>query len=314
MAGMQLDDIALFVEVVRHGSFSEAGRRHGMPPNTVSRRIDQLEQALGVRLMQRSTRRLTLTDAGHDLVERCAVAVDSIQQASQDIIAGVETPSGLVRVAVAADFFDFYRMEWIAEFLEAHPLVRLDFVLSDSTVDLISDGIDVAIRGDETRNPNYVVRRIQNLTIGLVASPAYLAARGTPEALQDLAHHDCVTFSHARNPASWRLRGPDGAETEVAVKGRFMANTAQALRKATLEGLGIALMPVMVAADIASGHLVRVLPDYQRSNLGLNIVYPSRRHLPRAVSAFIDSAVDKMRTGLFAAGQLTEAHGPILKD
>jgi DNA-binding transcriptional LysR family regulator len=291
----ELNDIGLFVEVVRSGSFSEAGRRLGMPPNTVSRRIEQLEEGFGVRLMQRSTRRLILTDAGHDLFDRCADAVDLLQQAGQDTIARSQTPSGLVRVAVPTDFFDFYRMEWVAEYLAAHPLVRLDFVLSDAMADLVAEGIDVAFRSGETRNPNYVVRRIHSQAFGMVASPAYLAARGTPTDLQDLAHHDCVTFSHPRNQATWRLHGPDGVETEVVVSGRYTANTAQALRKATLDGLGIALMTAMGLADVAAGRLVPVLPQYQRSDLGMAVVYPSR-HLPLAVSAFIESTVDKMQT------------------
>src|ERR1700757_2214252 len=118
-----LDDIGLFVQVVRHGSFSQTGRWLGLPSNTVSRRIQQLEERLGVRLMQRSTRRLTLTDAGRAFHDRCAAAVDGLEQAAQDLIAGSQTPSGVVRVAFPADFFDFYQMAWVTEFLDAHPLV-----------------------------------------------------------------------------------------------------------------------------------------------------------------------------------------------
>nr|WP_274617430.1 substrate binding domain-containing protein [Bradyrhizobium oropedii] len=208
-------------------------------------------------------------------------------------------PRGLVRVAVAADFFDFYQMEWVAEFLAEHPLVRLEFVLSDATVDLIAEGIDVAFRGSETHNPNYVARRVHSQSMGLVASPAYLAARGTPATLQDLAHHDCVTFPRARGQTVWRLQGPDGVEQEVSVTGRITASTAQALRKATVAGLGIALLPFTALADIAAGRLAPVLPNYRRSNIALTVVYPDRRHLPLAVTAFVEATVDKMRTELF---------------
>jgi len=297
---IDLDDIGLFVSVVRHGSFSEAGRRLGLPPNTVSRRIQQLEARLGARLMQRSTRRLTLTDAGRAFHDRCAPAVEGLQQASQDLIAGARTPSGLVRVAAPADFFDFFEIAWVAEFLAAHPLVQLDFVLSDATADLVAEGIDVAFRSATTRNPDYVVRQIQSRSVGLAASPAYLAARGVPATLQDLAHHDCLMLSRSRGPAIWRLEGPDGREEEIQVKGRCAVNTAGALRKAAIAGLGVALLPNLMAADMAAGRLVPVLPQYRRRDLALGVVYPSRRLLPLAVSAFIGSAVEKMNAEVFA--------------
>jgi DNA-binding transcriptional LysR family regulator len=294
-----LDDIGLFVQVVRHGSFSQTGRWLGLPSNTVSRRIQRLEERLGLRLMQRSTRRLTLTDSGRAFYDRCAAAVDGLQAAAQDVIAGSRTPSGLVRVALPADFFDFYEMAWVAEFLDSHPLVQLDFVLSDATADLIAEGIDVALRGGTTRNPDYVVRQISGGSTGLVASPAYLAAHGAPATLKDLAQHDCVTASRFRGPVTWRLQGPDGAEEEVQVTGRCMANTAQALRKATLAGLGIALLPRMAEADIAAGRLVPVLPQYRRYNQNVSVVYSSRRLLPLAVSAFIESVVEKLNAEIF---------------
>lgn len=289
-----LDDIGLFVQVVRHGSFSETGRRLGVPPNTVSRRIQQLEARLGVRLMQRSTRRLTLTAAGRTFHDTCAPAVDGLQQATEELIAGSRTPSGVVRVALPADWFDFYEMAWVSQFLDAYPGVQLDFVLSDATIDLIAEGIDVAFRGGTTRNPDYVVRQLSSGSTGLAASPAYLAARGAPATLNDLTQHDCVTASRFRGPVTWRLQGPDGVEEEVGVTGRCMANTAQALRRATLAGLGIALLPRVTDADIAAGRLVPVLPQYRRANQNLCAVYPSRRLLPLAVSAFIDSVVEKL--------------------
>jgi DNA-binding transcriptional LysR family regulator len=297
---LDLNDISLFVQVVRFGSFSEAGRRLGIPANTISRRIQELEQQLGARLMQRSTRKLQLTDAGYELYGNSAAAVDGLQQAGEDLIAGVRIPRGLIRVATPVDFFDVYKMEWVAEFLASHPQVRIEFVLSDATVDLIEERIDVALRGNETRSPNYVVRQIQTIPFCLVASPSYLAARGTPGTLQDLTRHDCLFVPQTRDYATWRLQGPDGGEEEVTVTGRVMANTAQAIRKAAIGGLGIALTPTLGQADFAAGRLVPVLPQYMRRNLGMSVVYPNRA-LPLAVSAFIDSVVGKMRTEVFSA-------------
>ncbi|EJL89866.1 transcriptional regulator [Polaromonas sp. CF318] len=293
---LDLNDIAMFVQVVRCGSFAEAARRLGLPANTLSRRVQQLESRLGTRLMQRSTRKLTLTSAGQAFYERCAGAVDGLAEAGQELASGSQELSGLVRVAATADFFDFFPMEWVAEFLAAHPRVRLDFVLSDAHADLIAEQIDVAFRGGPMRDSGYVGRQLLGArSDGMVASPAYIAARGTPATLQDLLAHDCVTSPHPSGRTTWRLAGPGGVEEEVQVAGRFSGNTAQALRKATLAGLGIALLPpAMARLDVQAGRLVPVLPQYQRTSHGLSVLYPSRRQLPLAVSAFIALVVDKL--------------------
>ncbi|KLN56708.1 LysR family transcriptional regulator [Variovorax paradoxus] len=293
---LDLNDIAMFVQVVRHGSFAGAARRLGLPPNTVSRRVQQLEAQLGTRLMQRSTRRLTLTSAGQAFHERCAGAVDGLVEAGQELITGSQQPSGLVRVAATADFFDFFPMEWVADFLAAHPLVRVDFVLSDARADLIAEQIDIAFRGGALPDSGYVGRKLLGArTDGMVASPAYIAARGAPATLQDLANHDCVTSPHPSGRTLWRLAGPGGAEEEVQVAGRFSGNTAQALRKAALAGLGVALLPpTMARLDLEAGRLVPVLPQYQRTGQGLSVLYPSRKHLPLAVSAFIGMVMEKL--------------------
>lgn len=294
---LDLNDIALFVQVVRSGSFAGAARRLGVPSNTVSRRVQELEQQLGTRLLQRSTRKLTLTSAGEQFNERCAGAVDGLFEAGQELTTGSQEPSGLVRVAAPADFFDFFVMDWVAEFLAEHPRVQLAFVLSDAKADLIADRIDVAFRGGRLQDSEYIGRQVLcDGNDGMVASPAYLAARGRPKTLQDLASHDCVTFVQSSSaPAIWRLSRDDGMDEDVQVAARFTGNTVQALRKATVAGLGIAILPrTVVKMDLEAGWLVPVLPQYQSPGNGLNVLYPSRRHLPLAVSAFIDLVVEKL--------------------
>ena len=294
---LDLNDIAVFVQVVRCGSFAEAARRLGIPPNTLSRRVQQLEAHLGSRLMQRSTRKLSLTSAGQDFYDRCAQAVESLVDAGQTVLSRNEAPQGLVRVAAPADFFDFFPMEWIEEFLAENPLVRLDFVLSDARADLIADRIDIAIRGGVLEDSGLVARRVlEARQDGLVASPGYIAARGMPASLQDLAAHDCVVFAHPSGRATWRLSGHDGTDAEVQVAGRLSGNTVQVLRKAALAGLGIALLPsTMTRRELRAGLLVPVLPHYRRTGHGVHLVYASRRHLPSAVSAFIEVLALKFR-------------------
>lgn len=297
---MDLNDVALFVQVIRAGSFAEAARRQGVPSNTASRRIQELERSLGVRLMQRSTRKLTLTDAGRRLYERCAEQVESLTQASQELADGNQLMIGTLRVAAPADFFNWFLMDWIAEFLAAHPQVRIEFLLSDARADLIGEGIDVAFRAGKIAEPNLVARQIGTSRSMLVASPAYLAARGVPATLADLDKHDCITFPQQSGRVSWSLNGPEGP-VEIKVAGRFSANTAQVLLNATLANLGIALLPtIMAAPHLQTGRLKEVLPGYGLDGLAIHFVYITRKQLPRAVSAFIDFTMAKIQEqGLF---------------
>jgi LysR family transcriptional regulator AphB len=265
-----------------------------MPAISASRRIQQLERQLGLRLLQRSTRKLTLTDAGATFYARSADQVEALVEAARELGEGSQVPSGKVRVAAPADFFNIFRMELIAEFLDAHPKVRLEFVLSDERADLIEQGIDVAIRAGKVLEPTWVARRIGTGRVTLVASPAYVAAAGMPDSVQALASHECVTLPSTSGRTVWRLDGPDGA-SETQVAGRFSANTAQAMLEAALAGLGIGLLPaVMTSPHVRAGELIEVLPDHGVEGIEAYLVYLSRRQLPRAVSAFIEFMVAKM--------------------
>jgi DNA-binding transcriptional LysR family regulator len=294
---LDLNDIALFVQVVEAGSFAAAARRLGLPANTVSRRVQDLEQHLGVRLLQRSTRKLTLTDAGRSFHAGSADPLQALAQAAQALSDTGQLPSGTVRVAAPADFFNWFQMDWVAEFLAAHPRVRIEWVLSDARADLIAEGIDVALRTGNLGDSSLVARQVGTSSALLVASPAYLAARGTPQQLADLQRHDCIT----RHPATsthtshWRLQGPDGS-VDVNVQGRLCANTMDAVLKATLAGLGVSLIPALLAQPLlASGQLLHVLPGYGVHGVGIHCVYPSRHQLPRAVSSFIAFTMDKIQ-------------------
>ena len=293
---LDLNDVAVFVQVVRCGSFAAAARQLGIPPNTLSRRVQQLEAHLGTRLMQRSTRKLSLTSAGQDFHDRCAQAVEGLVDAGQALLSQNEAPQGLVRVAAPADFFDFFPMKWLADFLATNPLVRVEFVLSDTRADLIADRVDVAVRGGILEDSGLFARQVLDPGLdGLVASPDYIALRGAPTSLQDLSTHDCLVFAHPSGRATWSLSEHDGTAAEVQVTGRLSGNTVQVLRKAALAGLGIALLPSsMTRREIRAGLLVPVLAQYHRRGHGVYLVYASRRHLPSAVSAFIELVAAKL--------------------
>ncbi|HEY9253321.1 MAG TPA: LysR family transcriptional regulator [Stenotrophomonas sp.] len=300
---VDLNDVALFVQVVRAGSFAEAARRAGMSSNTASRRIGQLEQQLGVRLLHRTTRHLSLTDAGEALYSRSSEQVEALTEATLEAAEGGLTPRGKVRIAAAADFFNWFDMAWVKQFLTVNPKVRLEFVLNDARADFVVEGIDVAIRAGAINEPTLIARRLGSNRGVMVASPGYLAERGTPMSLADLAGHDCISGRHVSGSTVWTLDGP-GGPTEVSVQGRFYANSALAQLRACRAGMGIALLPdVMCAPYLGDGLLVPVLTEFGVDGLDVYLVYPSRHQMPRAVSAFVEFAMEKMvEAGLVRAG------------
>jgi DNA-binding transcriptional LysR family regulator len=293
---LDLNEVRMFVQVVRARSFAEAARRLGVPSNTLSRRVRQLEAGLDTRLLQRSTRKLTLTAAGAAFFERCAPAVDGVLEAGKDLAGGSQSASGTVRIAAPADFLDFFRIEWVMQFLAQYPKVRLDFVLNDARADLIDEAIDVAFRGGRVQDQQLVFRQLTSQFFKLVASPAYVKSRGLPETLQALASHDCLTASGQQRLVTWTLEGPVGSE-DVKVSGRFSANSARILLKSCLSGLGIALLPSMlVVPHIHGGRLIHVLPGYRREGADLNVVLPSSQQIPTAVAAFVEFATRKFQS------------------
>jgi DNA-binding transcriptional LysR family regulator len=262
----------------------------------LSRRVRQLETDLDTRLMQRSTRKLTLTAAGSAFFERCAPAVDGVLEAGKVLAGGSQTASGTVRIAAPADFLDFFRMEWVIQFLGLYPKVRLDFVLNDARADLIDEAIDVAFRGGTPSENQIVFRKLTSQSFKLVASPAYVKSRGLPETFQALSRHHCLTASGQQGPVTWGLQGPGGRE-EVNVSGRFGANSARTLLKGCLAGLGISLLPsILIAPHILAGRLIHLLPQYRREGADLSAILPSSQQIPTAVLAFVEFATDKLRT------------------
>jgi DNA-binding transcriptional LysR family regulator len=293
---VDLNQVCQFVHVVRARSFAEAARRLRVPSNTLSRQVRQLESGLQTRLLQRSTRKLTLTAAGAAFYERCADAVDRMLQAGEQAVGESQVPSGSVRVAAPADFLDLFHIDWVSEFLAAHPRVRLDFVLNDGWADLVGESIDVAFRGGAQREGQVTYRQLSAQHFLLVASPAYLKRRGVPARLKELEQHACLTVSGRTQPALWELEGPEGA-VHVRVSGPFAANGARLLLKGCVAGMGIALLPgMLITPELVAGRLVQVLPQYRRGGANFCVVLPSRRQIPPAVAAFVDFAAQKLES------------------
>ena len=292
---IDLNDLAMFVQVVRAGSFSEAARRLHMPANTLSRRIDQFEGQLGTRLLHRSTRKLAPSTEGQALFERYAPALDQLLEIER-LHADTQAPSGSVRVTAMLGLFEFFRMEWLGEFYIRYPNISIDFLLDDTPTDMIAERIDLALRMGIETSSGFKVRRLAPNALIIAASPAYLKRRPAPRTLRELAEHDCLTISNRQGRSTWRLQGPRGSQ-EVAINSRFAVNDMRVLAQACRAGLGVALLPQLLAEPlIAKGQLIHVLPTYRRASteLGLQLVYTSRPPVPPAVAVFGDFLFEKL--------------------
>lgn len=301
---LDLNDLAMFVHVIRAGSFSEAARRLHMPSNTLSRRIDQLEEKLGVRLLHRSTRKLAPSIEGQALFDRCAPAVEQILEIGRQTMNG-QTPAGSIRVAAIAGLFEVFRMEWLVEFYRRYPHINIDFLLDDTPTDLIEERIDLALRMGIETGSSFKVRQLAPSAMILAASPIYLERRSIPHTLEELSEHDCLAISNRQGRHMWRLQGPRGSQ-EVTINPRFSANDMRVLAQASIAGLGIALLPqLIVEPNITQGKLVRVLPTYRRVSidLGVQLVYTSRPPVPPAVAAFAEFLFEKLGETMAAPSQ-----------
>ena len=291
---LDLNDIMVFARVVEAGSFTAAARVLAMPKTTVSRRIAALERELGVRLLQRTTRSLNMTDAGRLYYEQSSQALRTIEEANLRLAETRAEPLGTIRISAPVGFAGQYLTPAVIEFLAIYPKTGVELRLTDDRLNLVEDGIDLAFRTGVLPDSTLIARKLGSTFRLLCASPDYLARCGTPQALADLAHHHCVIAGQSATGAHWALDGPDGQET-VTVAGRFAANEMQAVATAALAGYGIAQLPgAMAEPFIRERRLVRVLGDYTTQAGGLYVLYPSSRFLSPLVKAFVDLAADRI--------------------
>lgn len=278
----------LFVRIVDSGSFSAVAREMGMIQPTVSKQLTALEELLGVRLLNRSTRKLSLTEAGRVYYDRCKRILDEVQEMDSSVADLQNRPTGLLRVNAPVAFGQLYMAPILFDFRRRYPGLAVDLSLNDRYVDVVQEGIDVAIRFGELSDSQLVARHIGSSARMCVASPAYLAARGTPEQPVDLRKHNCISYTYYFGN-EWRFQGPSGP-LPVRVFGDFRANSGLTIRAAALEGIGIANIPAFLAReDIESGRLVQVLGRYGPAPVRISAVYPSARLLSRKVKLFVET-------------------------
>jgi len=291
----RLDDMVAFVRVVEDGNFSAAARSLHLTPSGVSKLIGRLEDRLGVRLIQRTTRRLALTTEGRTFYERCRDILADIESLEEDVGAARSEPRGTLRVTLSHGFGLTQVVPLLPEFSGLYPKVQLVLIFQEHVVDLIAEGFDLAIRLGAIRDESLVVRRLGEHRRVVCAAPSYLAAQGVPQTPEDLARHDCLTFDAPESLNHWPFRWPDGRSDRIAVKGTFRSNTGEALYNLLLAGTGIAnAADFLVKRDLLQGRLVPLLRDHAETQpTPIHAVYPHRRHLPAKTRVFVDFLADR---------------------
>lgn len=281
-----LTDLEIFARVVTAGSMSAAGREMGLSPAVVSKRLRKLEDRLGTRLLQRTTRQIALTEAGQGFYDRVVAILASIDEAEAFVTRRSAIARGTLRVSAPTSFGRLHVAPFLGQFIEKHCDLQVQLILSDEFVDIVGEGFDLAIRIAELTDSSLVARRLAPAHRVLCAAPRYLEAHGVPRTIADLEHHVCLAAQH-QDP--WRLEGPEGPIL-VRASGPVKTNSSEVVTGAVLAGLGIALRSTWdVGPDLAAGRLQVLLPDYRGSrHVAVHAVYPSRRFLPAKVRVFID--------------------------
>ena len=295
-----LSDVRVFVQVVDSVGLSAASRVLGVPPNTISRTVARLEQSVGVRLLTRTTRTMSLTDEGRVFYEQALGLLDAAARAEEAVAGSGAGLSGVVRVAVRTTTVQFAFVADLLELLELHPALRVQLLVTDDEVDLVAGGLDLALRVGDQADSTLRSRSLGNVTFVMAATPSYLTRRGRPRHPDDLAKHECIRPLVGRATSRWALVGPRGKRSTVIVGGRFECGDVRTQRDAIYAGFGIGVRPDGEVAR--SAHLERVLPTWTLEPIPVRVLQPPLRPSPRrarAVDAVIDllvKAIERMAT------------------
>jgi DNA-binding transcriptional LysR family regulator len=297
---MDITTLAIFVEVMRRGSFAAVAKDRNLDPSSISRLIAGLEDELGLRLFQRSTRRLAATEAGRVYFERMEPLLEELERASHSARDVSVTPSGNLRVSTTVAFGQICIVPLLAEFRRSYPDLSLELLLTDANLDLIGERIDVAIRLGPRLDLGYVGTRLFATRYRVCASPAYVASEGMPASPALLADRNCAVFNLPGFADRWLFREANGQVTEVPIKSDLKLSSALAIRQCALDGLGPALLAHWnIDADLAHGSLVDLFPQYSVTATDFDtaawILYPSRSYLPLKVRTFVDFVRERLR-------------------
>ncbi len=289
---MDTEALRVFLDVMRRGSFAAVAREHDVAPSSISRTIAGLEDELGLRLFQRTTRRLAPTEAGLIYLERVQPLVEELERAHLAAADVGAQPRGTLRLTAPVSFAQEGLLPYLPRLLEPNPELKLDLIITDAMVDLVAERVDVALRLGRLPDSELVARRLAGFDFVVCAAPAYLERRGRPRRPEDLARHECILFQMGGLRSRWRFRRA-GRELEVEVAGRSVLSNALAIHRCAVAGMGVALLPRWaVAASLREAALVELFPRHQATatafDPGVWLLYPSRRYLPLKVRVFVE--------------------------
>jgi DNA-binding transcriptional LysR family regulator len=284
----RLGAMEMFVRIVETGNFSAVARELGTTQPTVSKQLTGLEKQLKTRLLNRSTRSLSLTEAGTAYYERCKRIIEEVQDAEGALGRLQSSLTGTLHVNSSITLGQIYLTPLILRFQQEYPELMVELTLNDRYIDLVEEGVDVAVRIGRLTDSSLVARRLGSTRRTLVATPAYLTAHGTPNTPEDLVHHNCLLYAYLSTGNEWTFNGPNGV-IRVRVHGNFKANNGHAIREAVMAGVGVAIAPDWLIHDqLERGEVVAVLPEFATAPLEINAVYPSARHVSAKVRSFIE--------------------------
>ncbi|WP_344796672.1 LysR family transcriptional regulator [Litoribacillus peritrichatus] len=290
-----LDGMKTVIAVVETGSFTAASERLGLSKALVSKYVGEVECSLGVRLFNRSTRRLALTEAGRSYYDQALPLLDEFSALVDNVSGDQSSPRGLLRISVPVAFGEMELSPVVPKFLKLYPDLQIDLQLSDRMIDMLEEGIDVVIRIGGVDDSNLIAKHIKDLPLILCASPDYLEEHTSPTNANCIAKHNCIIDSNFRIGKQWPIVSPDGETSSIEVQSRVAANSPRAVKEIALASGGIGMIPkFIVEKELADGTLVEVLPGYRTLEFGLFAIYPHRRYLPRKVRCFIDFLVEEL--------------------
>ncbi|MEX0951833.1 MAG: LysR family transcriptional regulator [Gammaproteobacteria bacterium] len=290
----KLTSLQVFSHVARGGSFAAAARDMNMSRAMVSKHVMQLESDLGVRLLNRNTRQVSLTEAGAEYLERLGHILAELDDAELALTTLNTEPRGLLRLNAPPSFGAFHLVPLLAEFMQAYPNVHVEMKLTDRAADVVEEGFDLAIEVGRLADSSLVARVLAHSRLVICGSPDYLRKHGTPQTPDDLASHNCLTSSRFPPRDEWPLRGPDGDRLHK-VSGTFRSNIGDAVHRMAVQGLGLTMLPTyMVGQDLKKGRMHAVLTEYEPTPYMIAALYPDRRYLPAKVRSLMDFLVEKI--------------------
>ena len=295
---MDLNEIAIFIKVVETGSFTQAAKALGMPNSTVSAKISSLESRLGLTLLTRTTRKLALTPAGDVFFQKCSTALVEIFKAQDEVARDQKEPQGLLKITAPVDLGERLLPEVISKFVKKYPKISIEAVLLDRKVDLIGEGVDLALRVGNLDDSSFIAKKLGTIYFGVMASPRYLKEAGMPKSPKELSSsHSCIQFT-ALGVDSWTLTSGRSSLT-VPLKSQILSNDLNVVKSLTLAGNGVALLPMFLCAeDVKAGRLVRLLPEWSANERAVHFVYPGQKYVPPKLSTFIQFASESLKKTL----------------